>query len=291
MASDTLWSASRDVTISVLDASHDSPIVNAGPDQSLTFTNRALLQGKVLDDGLTSAAVRTFGSKVSGPGTVTFGPSNPDATQDRLNTATFSVPGTYVLKFEAKTPTRTGFDTLTVVVNPGSQTPVSTVGNLAPLVNAGPDVLSLFNDGLALSGTVSDEGLPLGYPVGVWWQKVSGPGKVAFADAGTLQTTGRFSVAGTYGLRLTATDFAAWSFDELTVTAATNTAPVVSAGPDQITFGSVPVTLNGSFTDEGLPASATPTTTWSKVSGPSTVGFDSGHERRVWGAAGCWWAR
>ncbi len=72
-ASDTDRTASSDVTITVLDAANEFPVANAGPDQTITFTNRALLQGKVLDDGITTVAVRTYWLKVSGPGTVTFG--------------------------------------------------------------------------------------------------------------------------------------------------------------------------------------------------------------------------
>src|SRR5436190_8732947 len=54
-----------------------------------------------------------------------------------------------------------------------------------------------------------------------------------------------------------------------------NDAPVVSAGPDQVIAYPSRATLNGSATDDGLPAGGTLTCTWSKVSGPGTVMFSA----------------
>jgi hypothetical protein len=50
------------------------------------------------------------------------------------------------------------------------------------------------------------------------WSKVSGPGNVTFANASALNTAASFSAAGTYVLRLTATDSALSASDDLTVT-------------------------------------------------------------------------
>jgi hypothetical protein len=55
---------------------------------------------------------------------------------------------------------------------------------------------------------------------------------------------------------------------------ATNLAPVVSAGADKSAFlngSSVNVTLNGTVSDDGLPAGVTPSRSWSFVSGPAAV--------------------
>jgi RHS repeat-associated protein len=72
-----------------------APVVNAGPDQSIPqVTGVASLQGSVVDDGLPAGAVVVAEwSKIAGPGAVTF--ANPNAAQ---TTATFSLPGIYVLK-------------------------------------------------------------------------------------------------------------------------------------------------------------------------------------------------
>jgi hypothetical protein len=67
------------------------PTVNAGNDQ--TVEGGAVLDATITDDGLPNGTVFYQWSKVSGPGTVTFG--NP-ATDD--TTAVFSATGTYVLR-------------------------------------------------------------------------------------------------------------------------------------------------------------------------------------------------
>jgi len=88
------------------------PSVNAGPDQTITFPNTATLTGSVSDDGLIIPFIVTW-SRVSGPGTVTF--SNPNAL---TTTASFSAPGSYVLRLSAYDGENTASDDLTVTVNP-----------------------------------------------------------------------------------------------------------------------------------------------------------------------------
>ena len=75
----------------------------------------ASLDGTVTDDGLPNppGATTPTWSKVSGPGTVTFG--NPNAVD---TTATFSAAGTYVLRLSVTDSALTATDDLTVVVNP-----------------------------------------------------------------------------------------------------------------------------------------------------------------------------
>src|SRR5205807_2010292 len=53
-----------------------------------------------------------------------------------------------------------------------------------------------------------------------------------------------------------------------------NHAPVVNAGPDQIIdWPANTVTLSGTVTDDGQPAGATVTSSWSQLSGPGTTTF------------------
>ena len=71
----------------------------------------------------------------------------------------------------------------------------------------------------SLDGNVSDDGLP--NPPGattVTWSKVSGFGDVSFGNPGAVDTTASFSAAGTYVLRLTASDGQATGADDVTVT-------------------------------------------------------------------------
>lgn len=69
-----------------------------------------------------------------------------------------------------------------------------------------------------LVGTVSDDGLP-DPPAAVThvWTKISGPGTVIFGDDTLLETTATFSEAGTYVLRLTASDSVLSDFDEVQI--------------------------------------------------------------------------
>lgn len=94
----------------------------------------------------------------------------------------------------------------------------SAVTNLPPTVNAGADTAITLPATAALSGTVSDDGLPT--PPGVVtlnWTRVSGPGTVTFSAPSAAATTAAFSTSGTYALRLTATDGAASTSDDVTV--------------------------------------------------------------------------
>jgi len=85
--------------------------------------------------------------------------------------------------------------------------PVSLLPNDAPSVSAGPDRSVTLPTSAVLSGTATDDGRP--DPPGqltVSWSKVSGPGAVTFAHPKSPQTTAGFSKAGTYVLRLSASD-------------------------------------------------------------------------------------
>ncbi len=79
--------------------------------------------------------------------------------------------------------------------------------NLPPVVSAGPDVSDLNpNAAVALNGTVTDDGRPVGYPLVIQWSQVEGPGTANFANAASATTTATFTVPGTYVLRLDARD-------------------------------------------------------------------------------------
>lgn len=83
------------------------------PDPSVVQHPTASLSGTVTDDGLPSppATVTTTWSKVSGPGTVTFGNASLRAT-----TAAFSVAGSYTLRLTANDSALTGTDDIVITV-------------------------------------------------------------------------------------------------------------------------------------------------------------------------------
>ena len=90
-------------------------------------------------------------------------------------------------------------------------------GNLAPEVEAGSDQGVTMPESATLSGYAADENPGT---LTTAWTQVSGPGTATFQDAAALSTTVSFSAAGTYVLRLTATDAGNLSdSDELSVLA------------------------------------------------------------------------
>jgi hypothetical protein len=187
--------------------------VNAGAPQTITLPNAAVLNGTVTDDGLpvSPGMVTTTWSKVSGVGNVTFG--NPNAVD---TTASFSLPGTYVLRLTADDGALNNSAEVTITVNPAP--PI----NQAPSVNAGSNQTITLPNFTSLDGTVSDDGLPSG-TVTTTWSKVSGSGTVTFTNPNAVDTTATFSQADTYMLRLTANDGLLQASDDMaiTVTAAT----------------------------------------------------------------------
>ena len=106
--------ASASATLSVTSVpANQPPLVNAGPDQKINFPAAAQLTGSVRDDGQPKppAALTIAWSKAKGPGTVTFAASASPTTS-----ATFSRPGTYVLRLNASDGALSATDTLTIRV-------------------------------------------------------------------------------------------------------------------------------------------------------------------------------
>ena len=147
--------------------------------------------------------------------------------------------------------------------------------NQAPQVNAGTDQNVTLPSYSTLNATVTDDGLPAG-TLTLTWSKISGPGTVAFTNTATANTRAHFSTNGTYVLRLTATDSALYSYDEIQITvsaaAGTNTAPVVNAGSDFAINLPASAMLDGWASDDGLPSGYL-SYEWTKVSGPGSVTF------------------
>jgi RHS repeat-associated protein len=266
-ASDGQASTDDDVTITVFPA-NQPPTVNSGTNQTITLPGNATLDAIISDDGLPQGSRLSYvWKKEQGPGMVTFANANAAST-----TASFSTPGFYILDFAVDDSEYTAATVFYVNVNPAAT-------NQAPMVSAGPDqTISSPTDTATLNGSAADDGLPAGNSLSVLWTTVSGPGVVNFGTPNAAVTTAQFSAAGTYVLRLTASDGELSTSDDVNVTlTAANQPPTVNAGADQTTILSAGVQLNGSVSDDGLPAGNTLTTTWSAVSGPGTVTFGNIH--------------
>jgi hypothetical protein len=147
-------------------------------------------------------------------------------------------------------------------------------------VSAGSDQTVNLADGAMLSASVSDDGLPVG-SISVWWSLYSGPGEVSFGSPNSLRTTARFPVAGTYVVRVVASDSELISDSTATITVVgnvdqnqTNQAPSVYAGPSQTVPQSSGATLSASVTDDGLPNGSL-VVSWRQLSGPGSVTFSA----------------
>ncbi len=263
-ATDGALTTSDDVTITVNPTPNVAPVVSAGSNQTVTLPSSAALDGTVSDDGLPTGSLTSTWTKQSGPGTVTFADTHAVDT-----TAGFSTNGVYVLRLSADDGALTTSDDVTITVNP---TP-----NVAPVVSAGSNQTVTLPSSAALDGTVSDDGLPSGSLTSTW-TKQSGPGTVTFADTHAVDTTAGFSTNGVYVLRLSATDGALTTSDDVTITVnpTPNVAPVVSAGSNQTVTLPSSAALDGTVSDDGLPTGSL-TSTWTKQSGPGTVTFADTH--------------
>jgi hypothetical protein len=133
------------------------------------------------------------------------------------------------------------------------RTPLAPGGNLAPVVDAGPNRSVSLTQAASLDGTVTDDGLPAGAAVSATWAKSTGPGTVSFAGATSVDTTSSFSAAGTYTLSLTASDGQLTASDTMTVTVTDPNAPVTETFAGSFsgsrrtvthTFSSGPGTIN-----------------------------------------------
>jgi tartrate-resistant acid phosphatase type 5 len=98
--------------------------------------------------------------------------------------------------------------------------------NQPPSVNAGPAQTILLPSSATLQGTVTDDGLP-NPPAAttVSWSMVSGPGTVTFSSPTSVSTTATFSTAGSYTLRLTASDSALTSSSDVVITVKASDSP------------------------------------------------------------------
>ena len=102
--------------------------------------------------------------------------------------------------------------------------------NQAPVVNAGVDQSITLPASANLLATASDDGKP-GSTLSYAWTKVSGPGTVTFSAANALASSASFSTAGVYVLRMTVSDSALSTTDDVNVTvAASSNATMLTSG-------------------------------------------------------------
>ena len=208
------------------------PVVNAGPQQVNSSTS-ATLQGYVTDDGLpTGSSLTNTWSKVSGPGTVTFG--NLHQTN---SSATFGANGIYVLQLTGTDGQYTTTNTVTIAVNtslsvsltaPGGGSTFTVPTNFTFEATAACTSGSLTNVGFYANGTLV--GTATNAPFTFNWQSVT---------AGTLVLT---AVAKTTDANNTGL---ASSPVTVTVNWPTNVGQVTMSSTDlQIPVAGLPIAIN-----------------------------------------------
>jgi uncharacterized repeat protein (TIGR01451 family) len=262
--------------------SNQSPVVKAGPDQTVA-THGTTLSGSATDDGIPNppGILSYQWTKLSGPGTVTFGSGGSLKTS-----AIFSSGGVYTIQLSVSDGTLTGADTVVLTVNK------------YPIVNTGHDQTITLPSPATLSGSATDDGIP--NPPGALkytWSKITGPGTVSFANTNSAATTAIFSASGIYTLKLAASDSVFTGTDTVLVTVNPSTAPtadlkvtvtddktaiaagtqntytitVTNAGPSAITGASVTDTFPNIFTGVTFTAIETGGATGFTASGTGNI--------------------
>jgi RHS repeat-associated protein len=124
--------ASATVNVTVNLPPNQAPVVDAGADQTITLPQSAALAGTSSDDGLPipPGAVTMSWSKVSGPGTVTFGNAATLST-----TASFSQSGSYVLRLTGDDGQLQASDDVQVTVNAAASGLPPDPATIAPPLN------------------------------------------------------------------------------------------------------------------------------------------------------------
>jgi len=247
----------------------ESPVANAGPDQSFSLpTNSTTLKGSGNDQDGTIIAYQW--TKVAGPSQYTV--ESPTSDKTDLNDL---AEGVY--KFELKVTDNLGAidrDTVAITVRDKAANGGS---NQAPSANAGrKQTVSLPANSVILNGGASSDkdGTITKYK----WSEISGPSSADIETPSLISTNVTTLVKGTYAFELEVTDNdGAIGRDTVTITVTGaapnvhNQPPDVNSGPDiNITLPTNSVTLNGKASDaDGRVTSYN----WNKLSGPKcTIG-------------------
>jgi hypothetical protein len=129
------------------------------------------------------------------------------------------------------------------------------VDNKAPTVSAGSNQVITLPASANLQGSATDDGKPSG-TLTTTWSKFSGPGTVTFGNVKATSTTASFSTAGSYVLRLSASDGPLTSTSNVTITVnpTINQAPTVNAGSAQTVTLPASASLQGTASDDGKPS-------------------------------------
>jgi hypothetical protein len=142
--------------------------------------------------------------------------------------------------------------------------------NMAADIDAGGPYAAAYPAPWSLTGTTTDDGLPLPANLTSTWTKVSGPGAVSFADASVATTTATTSVPGAYVLRLIADDGQVKTFQDAQASTTLPTVTITATFPTAAEFGPV----SGEFTITRTGGTAAPLIVNVATSGQAISGTD-----------------
>ena len=215
-----------------------APVVDAGPDATLTEGDTFVSAGSVSDAGVLDTLTATVDyGEGAGPQPLAL---NPDGTFALSNL--YEQDGAYLVTVSVTDDDGgVGIDTATV-----------TVGNATLVVDAGPDAVLTEGDTFVSAGSVSGAGVLDTLTATVDYGEGAGPQTLPLNPDDTFALSNLYEQDGVYVVTVSvADDDGGVGIDTVTVTV-NNAAPVVDAGPDAVltegdTFGSA-----GSFTDAGV---------------------------------------
>lgn len=256
--SDGLETVTDRVAISIAAGPNTAPVVDAGPDQTITGGASVSLVGTANDndnDPLTYQWTQTGGPAVTLTGATTL---TPNFTAPPRTASQQTVSFNLVANDGAANSTPDSVD----IIIPANQTPVANGGSAQNV--AGGATVSL--DG---SASLDPDGDSLVYI----WTQTSGP-SVVLTGANTVTPSfvapASISNTQTVQFQLTVADpFDASDVSTVDVTVAANQQPIADAGPDQSVTGNSGVTLDGSGSSdpEGDPINYN----WVQTGGPSVT--------------------
>ncbi len=225
----------EDKTVNVI--MNKKPSVDAGEPKTITLPDSATLDGTVTDDGLPNppGKVTSSWTKVSGPGTVTFGESTAVDT-----TATFSAAGIYVLGLTANDSKLTDYDEVTITVNPA---------NVAPTITTQPT-----DQSVSVGATATFSVVATGVPAPSYqWRKNGSPIAGATSASYTTPATTLLDSGAIFTVVVTNTAGSVTSDNATLTVSVTPVAPTITTQPTPQTV-SVGATATFSVVATGVPA-------------------------------------